>query len=180
MPVETRFFRSDKWADNLYKFLTTNTDIMDTQSKTVMGLMGGYMGIKVYVDDVCISGSDPVAQVNYFDGDANVEKSNTWTPPETDLSGKSLKIEVWWVGQGILGLSIFRTDVFSEGYTLSAEQWEVHYFGSFTYDPIRNRGSMAFIFGNASHNSRVLNFTYSEVAPVEKISHGDGLTFWDD
>jgi len=100
-----------------------------------------------------------------------VEYTGTWTPPETDITGKFVQVDIYgWCGladESLISTSKFKTDVFTSA-KLDAVQWTVHYFASYTAQMFPTpRSAISFHFGDSgSDNSRIENFTWSVPKPL--------------
>lgn len=174
MPQETRYLRSDKWND-IYKLLTENTLIFDSESVTIgQYLPTAKVGIKVYADGVRISGDNPVAQVAFEDGDFEVERAAQWIPPPTDLTGKYLKIYVYFfcgtIWEQLIPGMIFRTDVFVSA-RISALEWTIYYNGTYNSNLLPAPSAVfTFLFGEPALDSRIEKFTWAVPTPPRPSS----------
>jgi len=179
MPVETRYFRNERWPDGLFKLWPSKIQTESVYSATVPTYLAVCtIGIKVYVDGTLISGPNPVATVDYVPGDVKVERSADWDCPLTDIDGKYVKVEVWvFVGTAYETLLVtFRTEVFS-GQQLDAVTWTVYYTCSYTATLFpAPRSGVDFHFDGTT-NSRIENFSYSPIVVVIPKIQGDGLVW---
>lgn len=174
MPVETRFFRSDKWTDGLYKLLTGKFGVEGSQLRSVPQYHEGCdVGVKVYVsvgnEWQLISGALPVAEVSYSNGDYKLQKSNTWSCPQCDISNGYVKIEVWVFLAGVwslVGSAKFRTEQFSAGTQLDNALWSVSYVGSFSATLFPTPRSQFTFWFDGANDCKVANFSYSTVGGV--------------
>jgi len=177
--VETRWFRNERWPDLLYMLALSKIETRTSLTSTIVAfLFACVMGIKVYVNNVLISGDTPVARVEYYSDEAEVLKSATWTCPEVSIDGKYVKVEVWvFVGtdhERLLGT--FRTEVF-EGRKLDLSEWTVYYTGSYIAVLFPTpRSSIDFHFDGATL-SRIEGFAHSPIVIPKRIQM-DGLVMF--
>jgi len=179
MPVETRYFRNETQTVNgltSYGLRLSKVNVGNTLSYARTGAyFAGDLGIRVWkrsIDGVEteITGGSPVAIVTYYDGDFQIEKSNTWSCPQTSLaSTDSIVVRVYaripsstgtWT---LITGAIFSTEQLGAS-QLDAATWTVYYVGSFLYDVAKNRAGIEFHF-DGSWNSRIENFSWSIAAP---------------
>jgi len=181
--VETRWFRNEKWADTLWMLALSKIETLSVETSTVTVFLAVCkVGIKVYVDDVLISGVDPVATVEYASDEKEVLKSATWLCPETDISGKYVKVQIWvFVGTDyercIAGCAgTFRTEVF-ENRKLDLSEWTVYYTCSYTAIVLPlPKSSIDFHFDGA-FLSRIEGFAHSPIVIPKRIQM-DGLVMF--
>ena len=156
MTVETRYFRDDE------KLGTTQTTTGDVREMTPNSGQG-YIGVKVYVDDVCISGAVPVARQSVPPGETPSYISATWLCPNQDNAG-IVKVDVYACKsdgsspQFIVGFASV------DSVKLDSATWTVYYFCCQYYDG--NNYPIVFYYGKTSRNSRITNFTWSAVAAM--------------
>jgi len=177
--VETRWFRNEEIAYKLYMLALSKIQTVGAETSTLTVWMAMcQVGIKVYVDNVLISGDTPVAVVSYAIDDKWVLKSATWTCPETDISGKYVDVEIWvWVGSAYERLLVtFRTEVFTDR-KLDQYEWTVYYTGSLTGEifPIA-RSSFDFHY-DGPFLSRIEGFAHSPIVIPKRIQM-DGLVMF--
>jgi len=178
MPIETRWFRNERWVDTFWMLALSKIQTVQVVSYSIaVGVLTCTVGIKVYVDTELISGVDPVATVMYANDDYQVVRSASWLCPETNISGKYVKVEIWvFVGTGWEDLLItFRTEVFT-GRKLDPYEWTVYYTGSYTaiLFPIP-KSSFDFHF-DGNFLSRIEGFSHSPL-PVPPKPYGNAF-FW--
>jgi len=156
MTVETRYFRDDE------KLGTSNTTTGD--AKYIIPTGGqGYIGIKVYVNDVCISGDNCVA-LKTIPADA-AEVDGTWDCP-VQASAGIVKVEVYaclWNGTVP---QLIETFVTTDSVKLDAATWTVHYWCDKYYE--YPYFYIDFYYGDVYDPSRITNFTWSAVGIASK------------
>jgi len=196
MPVETRYFKNASVTINGLTCKSLALDQSGTEfvsSKTVnVAAFGGYMGIRVWKRSEAgveteITEGVPVAQIETVDGDYRLTKSNTWNCPETSLADTDsivVRVYVYINAWYLLTTSVFSTEQLGDSQLDSAE-WTVYYVESHSFQMVgyTPKTTITFYFDgvNEGIDSRIENFTWTSIAPPppEKVSHGDGLTFWD-
>jgi len=177
--VETRWFRNERWADTLYMLALSKIETSEVLTTTIPAyLVAITIGIKVYVNDILISGTEPVATVEYLIDEKWSLKSNTWLCPEISIDGKYVKVEIWvWVGTNYeRRLTTFRTEVF-ENRKLDQSEWTVYYTGSYTAVMLPlPKSSFDFHFDGAFY-SRIEGFAHSPIIIPKRIQM-DGLVMF--
>jgi len=189
-PEETRFYRSDSWTDApvMNKILTSSSGVEGSAVKTITTYNEGCMvGVKIYVNTTVISGSSPVALVNYSNGDVKVQKNNNWTlPQEYNASYRYVKFEVWCFlanSWSMLSNGDFRTEVLVpnlQNYDvyLNQTKWKFYYICDYSARSFPTpRSQLTFYFDGSSYNSKVTNFTYYQ-KPKPSMKQWNNIAEW--
>jgi len=177
--VETRWFRNERWADTLWMLALQKIQTSRSVPYSIPAyLFSCTVGIKVYKNNVLISGDTPVATVSYMAGDFERLTSGTWTCPETDISDKYVKVEIWiWVGTAYEQLlTTFRTEVF-ENRKLDLSEWTVYYTGSYTAVLFPTPRSSFYFHFDGAYLSRIEGFAHSPIIIPKRIQM-DGLVMF--
>lgn len=153
MTVETRYFRDDE------KLGTTNTTTGDVRY-IIPNAGQDYIGIMVYVSDVCISGAVPVARVDIWSIPS--ERDGVWVCPNQSNAG-IIKVEVYACNYDGSSPQLIETFVTLDSVKLDAATWTVHYwcFRYYEYPDFY----IDFYYGQSGQASRITNFTWSSFAP---------------
>jgi len=176
--VETRWFRNERWADTLWMLALAKIQTLMSATTTVTGkLVTPRMGIRVWVDDVLISNGTVAIVEFWFDAYQEV-LSAKWTPPETPIDGKYVKVEIRvWVGEPEeTTLVTFRTEVFV-GRKLDPIEWTVYYTGSATYTLFPTVRSSITFHWDGDFLSRIEGFGHSPIVIPKRIQM-DGLVMF--
>jgi len=175
--VETRWFRNERWADTLWMLHIAKIETIAVASWTVtVWLATCRVGIKVYIDNVLISGG--VVAIVEIPANTIAVLSETWTPPEVSIDGKYVKVElIVWEGTAYEGvLRTFRTEVFTEK-KLDPIEWTVYY--DLAYSAVifpAPRSGIDFRY-DGYYQSRIENFGYSPIVIIKRIQM-DGLVMF--
>jgi len=175
MPIEQRWYRSDQWADGLWKLLTTKTTTGTVITDTALAYYATCrVGLKIYVDTNLIG--EDVATVEIPAGTTAV-LSTQWTPPETSIAGDYVKVEVWsYIDTADENLTRpFRTEVFY-GQKLDATVWTCFYDLAYTAVIFPTPKSSLDFRHDGAYQSRIEGFSYSPLVVPPK-PYGNAF-FW--
>jgi len=175
MPIETRWYRNERWLDGLWMLALSKIETGTVVARTVTTYYATCrVGLKVYVDGVLIG--EDVAVVEII-ADTVAVLSATWIPPETSIDGRYVKAEVWSfidTADEVLQRA-FRTEVFS-GQKLDPLEWTCFY--DLTYTAVifpRPKSTLEFRHDGA-YQSRIEGFSYSPIVVPPK-PYGNAF-FW--
>jgi len=185
MTSETRYMRSDQHTINgltAYKLSTTQSASSIYASRTIMGEVSGYWGIRVWkrpsggVETEITSGS-PVAIVSRS-SDGYGLQSNTWSCPQTSLESTDAIVVRVYHGNTNPPQYLARTFITEQ---LNASQldvalWTVYYYTYRSYDAGTDITTLRFYHGSSGYNSRIEDFTWSSAPlPEESRQHSGTL-----
>jgi len=194
VPVETRYFRSDKQTVNTYtlKILgTAKSGTADVQEVIWQSTTAKACYVRIVVQKVAADGTltqivtGAVVTVN---PNTTVVLSSTLNVPQTALTPTdAILVEVQYSTNGVTfaGLSsvLQGADWITEQLNtsvLNAATWTVYYDLSYSseYNPATRRYTNYLDFRyDGDYASRIENFTYGVVAAVAKRIIGDGFTW---
>jgi len=156
MTVETRYFRDD---EKLGTTQTTTGDVRDT----IPNAGQVYIGVMVYVSDVCISGDVPVARTPIPSEEIPSYVSATWACPNQSSAG-IVRVDVYACKYDGSSAQFIVSFVTVDSVKLDAATWTVYYFCCQYY--VEPDYWISFYYGKSSRNSRITNFTWSAVAAM--------------
>jgi len=165
LPVETRWYRNEQWADLLYMLALAKIETGTVVTRTMPTYYAACrVGLKVYVDDLMIGEDVAVVEIP---ADTTAVYFATWTPPETSIDGKYVKVEVWsFIDTADEVLSrAFRTEVFS-GQKLDALPWTCYYDLAYTAVIFPTPSSSLDFRHDGAYESRIEGFSYSPIVVV--------------
>jgi hypothetical protein len=184
-PTETRYMANYFYDGisnaNGFNLTTTNsvTGTSTTINNSTVAYGACYVGIRVWHNLTEITSGVPVAQVQVYDGESQVEKYNTWNCPLTSLfSTEDINVTVFvqfgtfWIK---LLIATFRTEIL-HGQSLDASTWNVTYYLSLTADYVKHRTSVSMQWGSSSRKSRIENFKWT-VAPSGTFLNLYGISY---
>lgn len=174
MPPETRYMRSDQHTINgltAYKLGIAQSTTYGICSEQAYDLVRYDWGIRVWKrssggTETEITSGIPVATVYRTSVGAGIQ-SNTWACPQTTLdSTDAIVVRVYGKLSAWILLRTFITEQL-DAQQLDSSTWTVYYYTQLSYDPIEELYNYVFWHGTSTYNSRIENFSWTPITPVE-------------
>jgi len=188
MPTETRYMRSDLWADDVYKLLLAQTGVGNLFRFEEVGDTTGIehaWGIRVFKGSGAeITAGTPVAVVTRTGAGSGVQ-SATWSCPLTSLLstdtvvvrvyGRVSPSAAWFLFIDLTYLTAeFRTEALG-AQSLDAATWTVYYYTYLAYIAAINKTRMQYHVDTATYLSRIEGFTWTPAPTAAAHAYCDGF-----